>query len=105
MSAENPVSPKVIAAAAGAGAGATISSLLIWVLGITVWSAPATAQSVDQAIAAVPAPVSAFVVLVVTVVGSAAFGWRVTDPNRVSTSELMTLRGLGQNQNRDGTEN
>lgn len=98
MSNDNPVSPKVIASAAGAGAGATVSSLLVWLLGVTVWAAPATAQSVDQATAAVPAPVAAFVTLVVTVVGSAAFGWRVNDPNRVTTSELMVLRGINQNQ-------
>lgn len=93
MSAQNPVSPKVIASAAGAGAGATVSSLVVWVLGVTFWGAPTSAQAADQAIAAVPGPVSGIVVLAVTVVSSALFGWRVSDPHRVTTAELLALQG------------
>jgi hypothetical protein len=93
---ENPTSPKVIASAAGAGAGATVSSLLLWLLGITVWHQPATAGAVDQAMAAVPSPVSAIVVLAVTVASSAVFGWRVTDPLRISKSELPTVMRMRQ---------
>lgn len=69
-----------------------MSSLIVWLLGIGIWGAPATASAVDQAAAAVPAPVSAIVVLAVTVATSAVFGWRVSDPHRVSTSELMVLQ-------------
>lgn len=91
MDEQNPMSPKVIASAAGAGAGASVSSLLLWLLGVIVWGQPVTASAVEQALSAVPAPVSGIVVLVVTVVSSAIFGWRVNDPNRVSTSDLMSL--------------
>lgn len=57
-----------------------------------------------KAIAAVPSPVSAIVVLAMKVVGPAVFGWRATGRNRVSTSDLMVLRSRDQNPNRDGTD-
>ncbi|MFT4226701.1 hypothetical protein [Micropruina sp.] len=97
MSAENPVSPKVLASAAGAGAGASVSTLLIWVLGVTVWGQAPSASDVDQALAAVPAPVSSVIVLLVTVLASAASGWRVTDPHRITTTELMALERQREN--------
>lgn len=90
------MSPKVVASTAGAGAGAVLSSLLIWILGVTAWGQPATATAVNAAVAAVPAPVSGFVVLIVTLIGAGVPGWRTTDPLRVSPAELETLRNQPQ---------
>lgn len=82
MNTSNPVSPKIVAAAAGAGAGAVVSQLAVWLIGAALFGGGWSADQVDNAIAAVPTPVYAFVVLVVTVIGAAVPGYRVTDPLR-----------------------
>jgi hypothetical protein len=79
------LSPKVIAAAAGAGAGSVISQLRLWLLGAGVWHAGWSADRVDNALAAVPLPVYAFVTLVVTVAGAAIPGYQTADPDRFHT--------------------
>ena len=78
-----PVSPKVVASAAGAGAGATVSSLILWILGVAIWDVPATASSAPAAVASVPSPIAGLIVLVVTVVSAAVPGYRTTDPLRM----------------------
>lgn len=82
MSTTNPLSPKVLAAAAGAGAGTIVSTFLLWILGVTVWSQSASADNVSAAIAAVPPPVAGLVLLVVTVIGTYVPGYTITDPLR-----------------------
>lgn len=91
MSSENPISPKVVASSIGAGVGATVSTLLNWLLGVLVWHAPATAAAVGEAVAAVPSPVSAIVVLLVTTVSAGGAGYKVTDPLRVTPKEKDQL--------------
>jgi hypothetical protein len=91
MSAENPISPKVIASTAGAGVGAALSALVIWILGVTVWDQAGGADSVNAAMAAVPAPVSNIIALLITAAVAAVSGWRVTDTHRVTTSDLRLL--------------
>lgn len=92
MSAENPVSPKVVASTAGAGIGAALSSLAIWIVGVTLWGQSANAADVNAAVAAVPAPVSGVITLIFALIGAGFPGWKTTDPNRVTTSELATLQ-------------
>jgi hypothetical protein len=82
MSAANPVSPKIIAAASGAGAGAILSSAAVWFLGAWLWRVGFSAENVDAAVAAVPLPLTAIVGLVFTVVGAAVPGYRTTDSIR-----------------------
>jgi len=82
MNHAKPVSPKVVAAAAGAGAGATVAAFLIWLLGAWLWSAGWAADQVDNALAAVPWPVSGLVLLVITVAGAAVPGYQTVDPAR-----------------------
>ena len=96
MSAENPVSPKVVAATAGAGAGATLSTLLIWILGVTFWKQPATAAAVSDAIAAVPSPVSGLLLLLVTSSSAAVPAFKAADPLRVTPLEREQLRTMDQ---------
>ena len=91
MSAANPVSPKVLAAAAGAGAGAAVSTAALWALGAGVWGAGWGADQVDNALAAVPTPLSGLVLLVVTIVGAALPGYRATDPERIPSADSSDL--------------
>lgn len=105
MSTENPVSPKVAAASAGAGGAAILSSLVLWALGVLFWGQPSAASSATDAIAAVPTPVAGFITFILGVVTAAVSGWKVTDPLRVTTSELKQVQaireaqGQGQGQN------
>lgn len=94
MATENPVSPKVIAASAGAGAGGVISTFVLWLLGVTYWHEPNGADNVAKALAAVPSPVAAIITLVIGALVAAVAGWTVTDPNRVTTSDLAQLKKL-----------
>jgi hypothetical protein len=94
MSAENPISPKAIASTTGSGLGAVVGGLVTWILGVVVWGESAAAANVTDAIAAVPGPVSAAIVLVIPVGLAGIFGWRVADPNRVTTQELQILRNV-----------
>ena len=94
MSAQNPVSPKVVASTAGAGVGALLSTLILWVLGVLVWGVPGTSAEVANALAAVPGPVAAFVPPVVTVLSAVIPGWRTNDPLRVSPADLEKIQAL-----------
>ena len=92
MSSETPLSPKVVASAAGAGLGTAISTLIVWLLGVLVWKQPWTAAAVNDAMAAVPTPVSGLVFLLVTAASAAGPGYRVTDPSRAANAaELDAL--------------
>lgn len=92
MSKENPISPKAVAATGGAGLGAAVATLVTWMLGVTVWNAPSAAGSANDAIAAVPTPISAVIVLIVPAALAAIFGWSFADPHRVTSAQLRTLR-------------
>lgn len=92
MSTENPISPKAVASTGGAGLGAAVGTLVTWVLGVTVWDASSAAGRANDAIAAVPTPVSAVILLVIPAALAAVLGWSITDPHRVTTQQLQTLR-------------
>lgn len=83
MSASNPISPKVISAAAGAGGSAIIGGAILWALGAGVFGAGWEADTVEAAIASVPSPLAALVYLLITVAGAAIPGYFIADPNRV----------------------
>jgi len=70
-----PTENKVWAATVGGGAGVTVSTFLCWVLGVLVWGAPADASRATDAVAAVPGPVSAILILGLTVGATFAAGW------------------------------
>jgi hypothetical protein len=92
MSRENPISPKAVASTGGAGLGAVIATFITWILGVTVWNASSTAADANDAIAAVPTPVSAVIILIVPAALAAILGWSITDPHRVTTQQLRTLQ-------------
>lgn len=76
---------KVLAAAAGAGFGAALGTFLTWLLGVTVWGASFTAENADVALAAVPAPVSALLVSIVSAGASFTGGYIKSEGAAVST--------------------
>lgn len=78
----NPISPKVVAAAIGAGAGTVISKLIFWIIGTAVYAIPADASHVAEAIAAVPDPITATITLLLVIGGAAFPGYQVTDELR-----------------------
>ncbi len=99
MSVQNPVSPKVVAATAGAGIGAAVTTMTLWVLGVVAWDSPSSAAAAADAVAAVPAPVSGVIALVIPTVLAAAASYRTPDRHRVTTDELLqleTMRSTGE---------
>ena len=76
------IETKVIAAAAGSGAGAAVGSFLLWLLGVVVWHMPDTAAHATDAVAAVPGPVSAVVLAGLSIAGSAVGGYAAPHTSR-----------------------
>lgn len=77
-----PVESKVKAGALGAAAGTALGGAALWLLGVTVWDAPNTAESANDAMAAVPGPVAAVVLLGVSYATSFAAGYRAKHTRR-----------------------
>lgn len=106
----NPVSPKVWAALIGAGAGTTLSTLLLWLVGASLFDGGWSADRVDNAIAAVPSPLAAFLLLSITAALTFIGGYQTTDPLRVvdgpddgdGLDATMTVGGALTDQHGDG---
>jgi ABC-type multidrug transport system fused ATPase/permease subunit len=84
----NPTRAKVLAASAGAGVGAAFSTFSVWLLGVLVWGAPNTAASADDALAAVPAPVSVLLVTVLSAGFSYLAGYIKRENGEAEVAEL-----------------
>ena len=80
----NPISPKVYAAAAGAGLGTVLTTLLLWLIGAAI-SHRWTADGVDNALAAVPGPLAAFVAAAIIIGGTMLGTYLKSDPLRLPT--------------------
>lgn len=61
----NPVETKVVAATGAAAAGSALSAFVVWLLGVIVWGAPSDSGHADDAVLAVPTPVSVIVALAI----------------------------------------
>lgn len=85
------MSPKALAATAGAGAGAIVTALLLWVIGAGM-SGDWTATGADSALAAVPAPLGAFVGLLVAVAFTLIPSWWITDHVRDVGAAVIDAR-------------
>jgi uncharacterized membrane protein len=96
LSAEKPISPKAVASTGGAGLGAVLATFVTWLLGVAVWNASSAAAKADDAVAAVPTPIAAVIALVIPAALAAILSWSVTDPLRVTTQQLRTLRDLNR---------
>lgn len=53
-----PIESKVWTQFAGTASGGTLSALILWIIGVTVYHVPNTAEQATNAIAAVPLPIS-----------------------------------------------
>lgn len=73
---------KVVAATAGAGAGASLAGFVLWLLGVLVWGADSNAANAQAAIAAVPAPVGVMVGILVTIGGTFIAGYAAPHTSR-----------------------
>lgn len=89
MSAANPISPKVVAASAGAGLGGVAATAILWVLGATFFDAGWSAANASDAIAAVPLPLSGVIVGMVGVVTAGLPGYRTNDPVRAAGVQAL----------------
>lgn len=78
----NSIESKVIAATAGSGLGAAAGTFILWVLGVCVWHTPGNAEKAATAVAAVPTPVSAIVLLLITVAGAGLSGYLAPHTSR-----------------------
>lgn len=79
------IETKVIAAAAGSGAGAAVGGFVIWLLGVLVWHAPDSAGATEKAVASVPSPVAVLVTLALSVIGAAIAGYQAPHTDRTAT--------------------
>lgn len=70
-----PIETKVYAATAGFIGSSAVASFIIWLLGASLWGAGFGADKVNDAIAAVPSPVAAVVLLLLGVVGTFVGGY------------------------------
>ena len=85
------VSPKVVAGTAGAGAGAIVTGLIMWLVGAAL-SGDWTAAGVEDALAAVPAPLGLFVGLAVGVAFTFVPAWFITDHVRDTGAAVIQAR-------------
>lgn len=76
------ISPKVLAAAGGAGLGAVLSKFIIWLIGAWLLGVGFSADQQDAAIAAVPDVVVGLLAALMAVGGALIPGYVVTDPAR-----------------------
>lgn len=76
------IETKVVVGAAAGGIGGALGSFLLWLLGVTIWHAPAAAGSADAATAAVPAPVAGLLLTVLPAVLALIGGWLAPHTHR-----------------------
>ena len=78
----NQIETKVYAAAIGGGTGGVLSGFLLWLLGASLWSGGWQAGNADKAISAVPSPVSALIVFLISLLGAAIGGYLAPHTDR-----------------------
>lgn len=78
----NKVETKVVAAAGGAGGGSVVGTFVLWLLGAWAWKAGFGADQVETALAAVPAPVSSAVLVLIGTVGALIAGYAAPHTER-----------------------
>lgn len=71
----NRVETKVIAAAGGAGGGGVFGTLILWVLGASLFGAGWGADQVEAALAAVPSPIVNILPPLLAAAGALAAGF------------------------------
>lgn len=93
---------KVWASTVGGTAGLTVSVFVLWLLGITVWHKSMSAEEATAAVSSVPAPVSAFIGLLITVGGVFIGGYMARHTPRFSEIiQTLELQNAEQELNDD----
>lgn len=77
-----PIEVKVIASTAGFFGSSALATFIIWLLGAGLWDAGWGAEQAGDAIGAVPAPVSALILLVLGAAGTFAAGYAAPHTRR-----------------------
>ena len=90
--ADKALSPKVVAGTAGAGAGAIVTALVTWLVG-AAYAGDWTAGGVETALASVPAPLVAFIGLVVGVAFTFVPAYFIRDHLREEGARIERLPG------------
>lgn len=76
------LSPKVLAAGAGAGGGTVVGALVLWILGALLFGGSWDAVAAPATVAAVPGPLHDAVLLVLAITGAIIGGYVKVDPDR-----------------------
>jgi hypothetical protein len=87
----NTISPKLLAAATGGMVGAVLSQVILWFIGAAAFGGGWSYADSTTAIAAVPQPLAAFVLLVITLAGITVPGYQITDPLRAHALDLLQV--------------
>lgn len=82
MSRLDVVSPKVLAAGAGAGGGAVVGTLVLWIIGGLLFHGSWAAYAASDTVAAVPAPLHDGILYGLAIVGAIIAGYLKVDPDR-----------------------
>lgn len=85
------IETKIIAAAAGSGAGAAVSAFVLYLIGAGLYHASWTTDSGADAIKAVPIPVSGIVALLLVIVGAAGAGYGAPHTERAVISPVPAV--------------
>lgn len=89
MSPKAPVEGKVWSSTIGSGIGVTLSTLVLWMLGVTIWDVPIDAESAAGAILAVPDPIAAPISLFVTIGAAFLAGFLTKHTPRPEVTEAL----------------
>lgn len=101
----SPVETKVALQAGGGTLGAALSGFIVWLLGVTVWGVPFTADRATDAMGAVPLPVSGLLAVLLTIGLGAYAGYAAPHTARPDLENpqpsLDTVAGVDDSQARD----
>jgi hypothetical protein len=93
----NAIETKVWAAIAGGVGGGALVTLVLWMLGVSIWHVSDTASSSAAATAAVPPAVANVLILVVPAVLAGVAGWLAPHtPRAVAASSYVTVSPVAQ---------
>jgi hypothetical protein len=88
-----PIESKVLAATGGAGLGGAFGTFVLWLLGVTFWHSSAAADQATTAVASVPEPVGALIVIVVAGVGALISGYVAPHTSRPDLHPAPAILG------------
>src|SRR4029077_7560209 len=88
---KGPIEDKVWASLIGAGSGTVISTFLLWLVGAAFWTHNWSTEGADNAVLAVPAPLAAIMLLVITAGLTFAGGYLAKHTPRFDQQAMATV--------------